>query len=573
MRYILIILIFLVLCSFLYAEDMFIDDTLSTGNDDGTSAANAWQAEASIAWGTSAGEVGPGDTLYILNRLNDKLEVDTSGTSGNPITIRGDWPGTSGNIDHNSTALPLGAGDDWVVVGGKATYEWQTAAPANTVISVYNEGVRFTFVEWDTDAATTADIMDAIATVNTFAFDETNDKLYVHLTDDTDPDGLVSADFRVTKNHGTGIAIADQNYITVKNLTLQKITGTAIFVSATDDVLVTDVIVDNCTITSATLFGVYYENSNDDTANKMLNCIIRNCTISDTGRSAISTTNGTDGFIIERNNCTTSGWQALSNQISISSSGAGKPSVNSIIRNNTTYGAISFQYAQDTLDGTALDGTELDGNGIMLDNYSEDALCEYNDCYDNQGYGIRVSDNSDGHTIRHNRCWDNGQEANDTGNAAGIGAFDFDGITIEYNSCYGNYAGLSLRKMDAGTAIVRYNIFSSSDTYDIRTNTTTVTPYIFSNNCYYNGSVANNFYELAAPAEFATIALWQAEISSDYGSIEADPQFADTTNDNFHLLKSSPCTGIGRYPWEKGRRSRYIQGPGNNVNNVKSRRF
>lgn len=74
------------------------------GDEDGSTYAAAFDGFADIAWGESAGQVGPGDTLYICGTHNETLWVGDSGSAGQPIIIRGDYVGDAGVIDLNDTA-------------------------------------------------------------------------------------------------------------------------------------------------------------------------------------------------------------------------------------------------------------------------------------------------------------------------------------------------------------------------------------------------------------------------------------------------------------------------------------
>lgn len=73
----------------------------SYGAEDGSGYENAWDGFANIDW-TGSG-VQPGDTLYICGTHTEALTVGGSGSSGFPITLRGDYPGDAGTIDSEDT--------------------------------------------------------------------------------------------------------------------------------------------------------------------------------------------------------------------------------------------------------------------------------------------------------------------------------------------------------------------------------------------------------------------------------------------------------------------------------------
>lgn len=91
-------------------------DNASTGGNDGTSWADAWQSFADIDWSS----VQPGDTVYISGGSGGKtyveqLMIDASGSPGAPITIRvGQQAGHNGLVTISnptvSTVFPYGVG-------------------------------------------------------------------------------------------------------------------------------------------------------------------------------------------------------------------------------------------------------------------------------------------------------------------------------------------------------------------------------------------------------------------------------------------------------------------------------
>ncbi len=546
MRYLLIILL---MCSMCFGSDWYVS-TAGAGSKNGTSAANAWDTFANITWG--AGGVIAGDTLYVIGTVTNQMTVGASGSAGLPITIRGDASGQdAGVITSQTTGNPLGGADDWVQVGATNTYAFQTVNLEPTMF--WLNGTRMTFVEWDTDAATTAAVMDTVA--NCYSVDTANKIGYVRLTSNADPDTL-GADkdvFGVSRNFQHGITMTDKSYIMVTNLTFQKNTQQAVIVNASDNVLISDVIVENCTVTSTGRFGIVFNNTDTDSANRMTNMVARNNTITDCGRSGLKGSLGMDGTLFEGTTLSVCGWwgdgvDQGSNQISIgASNNPNQNPINCIIRGNISSGAISFTYSQAVIAGGAADGTELEGIGIMMEKNSADFIVEYNICYDNQSTGIRVN-RSDGHTLRHNICYGNGKLALDSGHAGGIDVFQHDGnpTRIYNNTLYNNQAGITVRNEEGtGSLDIKNNIVSSSVTYDFRMNFNNITDFSIDNNCYFNASVANNFYDINGATTY-DFAAWQTQISDEASSIESDPKFINPTTD-FHLGSNSPCLGIGRF--------------------------
>jgi hypothetical protein len=71
------------------AEDLYVRPGLSTGAHNGADWNNAWSSFSQILWGSGAGRVGPGDTLWLAGgNYSSGLTVGASGTAGSPITIK-----------------------------------------------------------------------------------------------------------------------------------------------------------------------------------------------------------------------------------------------------------------------------------------------------------------------------------------------------------------------------------------------------------------------------------------------------------------------------------------------------
>lgn len=91
--------------------DFYVSEA-GAGAKDGTTVATAWDV-AGILWDGVAGvEINAGDTLYVLGTITSKITVGLAGSSGSPITIRGDYSGQPGIID-------MSAADECILCSSK----------------------------------------------------------------------------------------------------------------------------------------------------------------------------------------------------------------------------------------------------------------------------------------------------------------------------------------------------------------------------------------------------------------------------------------------------------------------
>ena len=101
--------LFLLITTITNATDFYVDKN-ATGNNNGTSWANAWQSFSAISWNS----IQPGDMVYISGgsdstQYNEQLTVGKSGTDGNPVTIiAGKYSPSPGG--HNGRVIIDGGG-------------------------------------------------------------------------------------------------------------------------------------------------------------------------------------------------------------------------------------------------------------------------------------------------------------------------------------------------------------------------------------------------------------------------------------------------------------------------------
>lgn len=116
------------------AASWFVDGTLVTGADNGTSWANAWRSPTNIVWAS----VSAGDTVFVsggstVKKYVDNLEIGKDGTAGNPITVRiGQDAGHNGVAwFSNAIVHPNGSRPKWNVIDGGRNVGGTFAAPTN----------------------------------------------------------------------------------------------------------------------------------------------------------------------------------------------------------------------------------------------------------------------------------------------------------------------------------------------------------------------------------------------------------------------------------------------------------
>jgi hypothetical protein len=83
--------LFLLLCTITYATNYYVDKNTS-GQNNGTSWANAWQSFSAIDWNS----IQPGDVIYISGGTDstvyyERLVIGASGSAGNYVTIRNSY--------------------------------------------------------------------------------------------------------------------------------------------------------------------------------------------------------------------------------------------------------------------------------------------------------------------------------------------------------------------------------------------------------------------------------------------------------------------------------------------------
>jgi hypothetical protein len=145
-----LLVLFLFTASRTYSTDYYVDKNAS-GQNNGTSWANAWQSFFAINWGS----IQPSDVIYISGGNDstvyyERLVIGASGTAGNYVTVRNSYDaGHNGKviIEDPNTNLFDGciymSGKDWVYVKGIETRAGIRACYLYTLCDMYADSCIF----------------------------------------------------------------------------------------------------------------------------------------------------------------------------------------------------------------------------------------------------------------------------------------------------------------------------------------------------------------------------------------------------------------------------------------------
>lgn len=248
MKKLLILSVLLLLPIFLYSTTWYVRPAGgSYGNEDGTAYADAWDGLLSVVWG-GAGVV-PGDTLYVcgchVHTMSNSGNIATqgdlgivTGSSGNIITIRGDYGGDSGAVWHGY----IPTYESWNSEGSNT---WSITQKGSHYDGLVFEDVGTPNYDSHTVLTQASSVQDCKDTTGSFYFDgiNANDTLYVHRSDDDDPNSagnVVVNRWGYDWKFGANIA-----YYTFSNIKLFSLYGSFSFQNGNNN---TDIIYDTCYI-------------------------------------------------------------------------------------------------------------------------------------------------------------------------------------------------------------------------------------------------------------------------------------------------------------------------------------
>jgi len=208
-------LVWLILSANAAASDWFVRPAGGDyGSEDGSSYQNAWDGLTNVVWGT--GGVEAGDILYVCGRhlfpenpvhsADRNWNINANGTSGNRITIRGDYSGDPGIIWGNP--MLCGEENPWSDEGDNV-YSTITGNYSSFFFETHNGAETWADLS---RADTLQDCKDTPGSYYAASWGYPS-TLYVHCFDNGNPDGRI-----IGGVNGWHISIVGQQYITFKNI-------------------------------------------------------------------------------------------------------------------------------------------------------------------------------------------------------------------------------------------------------------------------------------------------------------------------------------------------------------------
>lgn len=536
----------------------YVDATNGSDSSSGTSENLAFQSLSKI----SSTTLQPGDAVYLKRgeTWNESLEINQSGTLALPITVSsygtGDFPVLDGGELITST---------WVNVSG-SIYETQvtiTSASEEALGNVSENGSMLTFAAWNTNVATT--FTGAVA--GSFSFDYATNKLYVWTSDSSNPSLKT---IKISKKI-YGVNIEDNNYITIRNLTITRFSLHGIHFKNCTGCSVYNTTIDKtggaviATNSSAPPTYIYAGNGIEFGENSSSG-IIQGVTISDIFDSCVSPQTYSSNKVISNmafsdmtlNKC---GYAGI--EISVLSNGGNTgSSISDVSIENTAIGSTGkgwsgcryspechgIRIKADTGAGTIDDVTT--DNMVIVD--------------DSAGYGIYVRGTGIG-TINVNRTKISNNDlagisfgdntsttmylnlknsiiANNAGNGLWFDSPNGQGFNLIQNTFYNNNViNLAINNQNTDANIVNNLFDSSADMTHLYVASTLVSGTVGSN-CYRTGVNMIGYNNTA----YSTLSSFTAATSLDASSLSAGNLLLTAISSNdFTPLSSSVCYHAG----------------------------
>jgi parallel beta-helix repeat protein len=517
------------------------------GAEDGTSYEAAYDGFSNISWAA----ISAGDTLYVCGaHVGQQLYVSKSGTSGNPITIRGDYPGDPGSITSIDELVETGTGNQWNAAGATWTDNGSNIWTFSPSVASYRLKIDGTErVQHNNTGVTSAE-----------PWYRDGNTLYVYATEN--PKTAYSS---ITGNVATTYPILSEgaDYLTYTNLT---VSGGYVSVKIYFSSYVT---VENCTIGDMAYTGIYIT-GHPGTYEECVGIRIQNNVVdseyaavvdNDTHGDGIQVGNGVNHSYVNNNTISDWGHCGLS-CVSDNANFTNGISYNKLHENTITCSNVDYCTPLQ-ISGYQVGGTDY---------------CHHNNAYNNTIHDCNVTTtiNGDYNMFHHNLIYNIRNESIRSGKdwvAFGLRLNTWETTQqAKYCSIFNNTIydtdGLGIRVFNDANSYIQNNTIENNIMLDVGkdTNMDGYDNHVFDveNDSTYitNNTIRNNIGYISGQTDiwkyrgtsYNTTSFNAADSNSDTiaGNISSDPLFTDAPNNDFTLTSTSPCINKGTDPFSDG---------------------
>ena len=520
-KLILTILFILVFAASGWGATYYVHHGLGTGDDDGSSWANAWQDVDSVNWAAIAAEASD-EACYVYFKKGVIIQSDSAIVSGS---------GTSDSYRIILTTDPEDSGSDPLWDDSTVVESW-----TDDDDGTYSKtGISSCYFFLEDDLLITLAANSSVPNPGNWYYDSGGTTLHYR------PSSGVAGDHTTKRvpNEKT-LMLTDQSYITVENMDFEFCNvGVAIYETATTGSASNYITVKNCDFTKCRVgYSDAPNNSHNWTAtviqdNTFTNCA---CGVKWTSYPGETATAEHQNSYVQRNTF----------------DGIGYTSGGSGLGWNTATNAVDLECIgiQNINDCQIVDNYMVDGKarGIFL--YIKegadlkDNIIARNWLFNLERTGILIAGNSSGNEqsgniVSYNIISDCGKDDTGVNCAVRLGNVTLPSETVNIfcnNSLYNNEIHMYLTSPDEYW-VVENNIFSTWDTRLIHVGN--VPSHVtFGYNAYYT----TTGYPFVWDGNPKTLTNWKTD-SSDSHEVVADPLF--TAVDDFTLQGGSPCIDAG----------------------------
>ena len=492
------------------SQDYYVSSSKGNNRNDGLTAETAVKTLDKI----SSFPLLPGDSILLKrgDQWNERLKLQKSGSPGKPINVDaygiGKKPQITGvtNIDPGS----------WEEVGDTGIYYVHSGRP----YGVYEDGVKIIDDNRYNipDGNKTQGNPTLTGGGGNWYYDSLTSRLYYKPTSGVPSDHIVQY-----STQSGGISVDEQSYITIRNINLSYIGGTAIRINASEHITV-----DNCDISYTFERGIHFRNS------KGYNAATNNI-ITQVG----------DGIYWTENNKGPN--LAANNMISYCNYVVGGSQYNNndghaigmqngdrfVVRDNTLF--YTNMPAILIWVGSGSTGKEcvVKGNVILAGN-KKTYLKSY--------YGIGIGWHStDDNALTGSKLYGNIIKGSNAGFKLYLSHSP--GVKVFNNTIYDCGEGFRLKKAD--NWVLKNNIVADTHGYQIYEEDSSVGKNnVFNYNLYYPDIADGWKYRGNTLSDFRA---WQTTSKQDSNSMVADPFFTNPASGNFTLKSTSPVIDSGTW--------------------------